>query len=193
MACLLWLLVVAGGIAVTLNYENAAGRTGNTPRQWPAGASIALDSDRDTLLLFVHPQCPCTRATVEELNRLLVANHDRVQVHVFCYHPANTPDQWTQTELWRSVAAIPGVALHEDPAGRVSQQFGAETSGYVVLYNPRGQLLFKGGITAGRGHIGDNVGESTVASLLSGESVAVKQTPVYGCSMLACPQPGVIQ
>jgi hypothetical protein len=79
---------------------------------------------------------------------------------------------------------MPGVNVHEDVDGATARLFGAETSGFVVLYDPRGKLLFKGGITSSRGHAGDNLGEDTIASLLAGQIARSTRTPVYGCSLL---------
>jgi len=62
---------------------------------------------------------------------------------------------------------------------------GAETSGYVLLYDRSGQLRFRGGITAGRGHAGDNAGEDAVVALVTGRPASRQQTPVYGCSLVA--------
>lgn len=183
--CLVWASALAAGGALIFSYENTAGSTGKISQQWPAGTQIAPDSSRDTLVMFVHPQCPCTRASVEELNRLLAQNRGQVAAHVFFFKPENFPKNWTQTDLWRSVAAIPGVAVQEDSGGALERKFGAETSGFTALYNPQGKLLFSGGITSGRGHIGDNAGESALAALLTGRDSAVTQTPVFGCSLLA--------
>jgi hypothetical protein len=190
MICVVWALALAAGGAFIFSYENTAGSTGKISQQWPARTQIAPDSSRDTLVMFVHPQCPCTRASVEELNRLLAQNRGRVAAHVFFFKPEKFPKNWTQTDLWRSVAAIPGVAVQEDLDGALAQKFGAETSGFTALYDPQGKLLFSGGITAGRGHIGDNAGESALAALLAGRGGAMTQTPVFGCSLLAknCPK-----
>jgi hypothetical protein len=186
--CVLWLSLVGAGFAVILNYQNAGGRIGITPLHWPAGAAITLDHDHDTLLMFAHPQCPCTRASIEELNRLLAQSHGAVAAHVLFFKPAGFPTDWTRAGLWQSASAIPGVMVHDDLNGSQARQFGAETSGYVLLYDTQGQLLFQGGITGGRGHAGDNAGENALLSLLAGKSVNSKQTEVYGCSLLAqCP------
>jgi hypothetical protein len=72
-----------------------------------------------------------------------------------------------------------------DLNGALARRFGAETSGYVLLYDAGGRLLFRGGITAGRGHAGDNAGMSAVVALVRGESISQAQTPVYGCSLLS--------
>ena len=182
--CVAWLLVVGAGFVVIMNYQTTSGSVGITPKYWPAGTSLALDRSHDTLIMFAHPHCPCTRASVEELNRLLAKSSGRVAAQVLFFKPRGFPDNWTRTDLWRSAAAMPGVKVLEDLDGAQARLFGAETSGYVLLYDTRGQLLFKGGITGSRGHAGDNAGENAVCSLLAGQRVSLKQIPVYGCSLL---------
>ena len=66
-----WLLAAGVGFVWILNYQSTSGAAGIAPEHWPTGTQITLDSQRDTLVMFAHPQCPCTRASMEELNRLL--------------------------------------------------------------------------------------------------------------------------
>jgi len=180
----LWLLAVGTGFALVLNYQNTGGRAGTAPEHWPSGTQIMLDSKQYTLVMFAHPRCPCTRASLEELNRLLAQSRGRVAAQVVFFKPVTNSNDWQQTDLWRSATAIPGVAVHEDLNGAQARLFGAETSGYVLLYDTNGQLLFRGGITGSRGHAGENAGEDAVASILAGNAVSLTQTPVYGCSLL---------
>ena len=181
---LLWLIAAGVGFAMILNYQNIGGKTGAISSHWPVGTQAALDRTRDTLIMFAHPQCPCTRASVEELNRLLTRVQDRVSVQVFFYRPGQFSNDWSRTDLWQSAAAIPNVTVCEDIDGTQAALFGAETSGSVFLYDPHGQLLFTGGITGGRGHAGDNAGEDAIVALCGGHGVNLHKTLVYGCSLL---------
>src|SRR6185369_6262916 len=181
--CAAWLVAVVAGLGVLISYQNAAGVAGETPRQWPATAQLSPDPSRPTLLMFVHPQCPCSRASMEELNRLLAQNGGRVKTHVLFLRPSGLAANWTHTGLRQTAAAIPGVTVHDDVDGVQAKNFGAETSGQVLLYDARGNLLFTGGITEGRGHAGDNAGVTTIVSLLQGQNVSSSQTPVYGCAL----------
>jgi hypothetical protein len=54
----------------------------------------------------------------------------------------------------------------------------------VILYDAAGRLRFSGGITAARGHAGDNLGRSAIVELLEGDSPTATATPVFGCSLL---------
>jgi hypothetical protein len=183
-----WLVTVGVGLAVVTNYENAAGKTGQTPSTWPRTASFARDTARPTLVMFAHPKCPCTRASLGELNRLLARCDNRPVTHIFFLKPHAQSDDWARDDLWRNAAGIPGLVLHEDIDGREAERFGAHTSGHVVLYDASGRLQFTGGITAARGHAGDNSGANRVVALLSGQespvdSQARQTTAVFGCAL----------
>jgi hypothetical protein len=181
---LIWLLAAGTGFAWILKYQSAGGNAGTAPEHWPATAQITFDTKRDTLVMFAHPQCPCTRASMEELNRLLARHRGQVTTHVMFIQPAGFTPSQMQSGLWRSAEAIPDVAVHTDTNGVQAKLFGAETSGYVLLYDAQGRLLFRGGITGGRGHEGDNAGEDDIGTLLAGEAAHDRQTPVYGCSLI---------
>jgi hypothetical protein len=181
----IWLLAVAGGFGVLLHYKSVGGSAGTTPEAWPVASQISKDSGLDTLIMFVHPRCPCSRASMEELNRLLAQSSGRVASQVWFSKPKQMASDWVRADLWRSAASIPGVTVHEDAEGAEAHRFGAETSGYVVFYNKEGQLLFHGGITGSRGHAGDNAGENAILTLLGKRGTALNQTPVYGCSLLS--------
>lgn len=184
LSCITWLLATCAGAWVLSNYENAAGREGEALSQWPADAKITIQTNQPVLIMFAHPQCPCTRASVDELNRLMAQCAGKVTAHVFFYHPDGLPKDWTQSGLWKSAAAIPGVQVHPDPDGQEARRFGAESSGHVVLYDAHGSLIFHGGITSARGHAGDNVGENVIIALLRGAKTSLKETPVFGCGLL---------
>jgi len=182
---LLWLLAVGTGFAFILNYQSASGHAGAAPERWPSTAQISPDPKRDTLVMFAHPQCPCTRASMEELNRLLARHHGQVTTHVLFIQPQSFTANQVQSDLWRSAEAMPGVTVYTDINGVQAKLFGAETSGYVLLYDAQGRLRFRGGITGGRGHAGDNSSEDTIDAILSGNVTDSLPTPVYGCSLLS--------
>ena len=78
---------------------------------------------------------------------------------------------------------IPGVRVLVDVDGREAARFGARTSGTVLVYSPHGALLFAGGITASRGHSGDNLGRDAVVTILDRGQPDRTATPVFGCPL----------
>ena len=182
--CFGWLLAVGGGFLVLMNYQGAAGAMGNTPHDWPPASALRLTPGRNNLLMFVHPKCPCSAASIEELNRLLATTGGKFSTRVLFFKPSHVPNDWTDTSLYRAVVSLPGVTALDDIDGKEARRFGAMTSGCVVLFGPSGDLLFRGGITSGRGHAGDNPGENALVALLQGQDTATHQTPVFGCDLL---------
>jgi len=133
--------------------------------------------------MFAHPHCPCTRASLGELERLLAQAPGRLSAHVVFLKLAETPADWEKTDLWRKASSITGVTVYVDQAGKEAQRFHAETSGQTLLYDSTGNLRFQGGITFARGHAGDNPGRTALQELLrEGHSNQVK-TPVFGCAL----------
>jgi hypothetical protein len=107
-----------------------------------------------------------------------------LSVHVLFYQPRNAPAGWTKSDLGEIAAAIPGVTASWDDSGLEATRFGAATSGHVVLYGALGRLLFSGGITASRGHSGDNAGRDAIVSAISTGEPGQGAAPVFGCSLL---------
>jgi hypothetical protein len=108
---------------------------------------------------------------------------EKVSAQVLFYEPEGASTDWAQTDLWQSAEQIPGVSVYRDPDGRESERFGATTSGYVVLFDKGGKLLFHGGITGSRGHYGDNAGKSALDALIAEQSPTANKTLVFGCSL----------
>ena len=188
VGAVLWAGFVAGGVRVLLNYESAPGPVAAVPNSWP-GSRVPLAQDRMTLVMLAHPRCPCTRASVGELARIMADVQGQAVAYVLFAKPANAGADWDDTDLRRSAAAIPGVTTLTDDDGAEALRFGAETSGHTLLFAPDGRLLFNGGITETRGHAGDNDGESAIVALVHRQPVERSQTFVFGCRLPAPGQP----
>jgi len=179
-----WLTVVGLGLGALWRYAQTPGPAAHAPQTWPANSRIARDATRPTLVMFTHPKCACSRATISELAVLMAHVQRKVAVRVLFYHPSKAESGWDHTDLWESAAAIPGVTVSRDEDGVEAARFGSEASGQALLYDAGGRLLFSGGITSARGHSGDNTGRSELTTLLlNGASEPLATTPVYGCTI----------
>jgi len=138
-------------MTVLLEYANAPGRV-SPERGWPAETTIKPLKYRPRLLVFVHPQCPCSGATIHELALVMARCQNRVDADVLFLAPSSATRDWVQSGLWRDAAAIPGVRAAADKNSVEAERFGALTSGQSLLYDARDRLLFRGGITPSRGH-----------------------------------------
>jgi hypothetical protein len=173
--------LVFGGHAL-LKYENSPGKVGHVSAAWPVNSSIQLATDRPTLVMLAHPECPCTRASLDELAQIMARAQGKVSAYVLFYTPRDAGTPWRNTDTRRSAAQIPGITVLSDIDGVEAERFGAETSGHTFLFDQSGHLLFNGGVTASRGHSGDNLGESVIVSLINNHSAARTKTFVFGCS-----------
>jgi hypothetical protein len=166
-----------------LDYQARPGTPARPPARWPQATHIAVAAGEPSLVLFVHPRCPCTRATLGELARIMARTGGRVHAAVEFVVPPSQDPGWARSDLWRSAAAIPGVRVGIDQDGTEARRFASATSGQVLLYDASGQLRFAGGITAGRGHAGDNAGSDAVVAFVSDGAASRSQSPVYGCAL----------
>jgi hypothetical protein len=154
----------------------------------PIRASIALAPEPGAkgkvLWMFVHPQCQCTRASLDELESVLAQRRNGVTITIAYYCPANRPDSWAMGGLWSQAKEILGANRLIDRDGKLCRRFGARTSGQTLLFDrPTGSLLFAGGLTQARAMTGDSDGASAVRSWLSGHPSSTT-APVYGCALL---------
>jgi hypothetical protein len=174
---------VGFGLHKLMQYSYIPGRPASAAPVWPANPWVAPAPNRPTLLVFAHPRCPCSRATIGELARIMAVSRSRVSVTVFFYAPSTEPPDWDRTDLWRDTSAIPGVRTAEDRDGSAARLFGAFTSGETLLFGTDGRLAFHGGITPARGHAGDSSGQDAILNLIAGRPAARTSAPVFGCSI----------
>lgn len=172
-----WALLLLAGFGFAARYEFTPGSAAAAP------AKRTLVASKPELMLFLHPQCGCSQATLTELERLLTRTGNRLMPEVFFYAPRSEPVSWVTGDLYRRAKEIPGVDVRLDADGATAKAFGVRTSGQILLYGPDGRLAFSGGITASRGHEGDNPGEDAVVAYIERGVIATHPSPVFGCSL----------
>ena len=184
IAAAIWVALAVGGLAELAVYSAAAGTPASAPRRFPSDSTIAPDPNEPTLVMLAHPHCPCSRASIAELARLLASAERPIRTYVLFLHPDGVDEDWVESDLWRSAAAIPGVTVVSDTNGAEAARFGAVTSGQTLLYDADGTLVFNGGITPARGHEGDSAGRAAILAVVANPSVARDvETPVFGCEL----------
>ena len=178
-----WLGAVIGGFAWLAVYANTPGAAAHAPATWPTSSAVTMDHERPTLVMLAHPRCTCSRASLAELAELLARAPRKPRTYVVFIKPGSAGVEWEKTDLWRTAAALPGVTVLRDDDGVEARRFGAETSGQVFLYDVGGRLLYSGGTTGARGHIGDNLGRAAILAHLSGAPASRSTADVFGCSL----------
>lgn len=188
---LAWAVAVICAMGVMIRYQMTptapASASVAVPRTWPDGIDIVRRPGRYTAVMALHPQCPCSRASVHELMELTARTAGRMDAVVLFVDPSGAPADWLNTDLLAQAKQIPDVTVMIDRDGADARQFGATTSGQVVLFDPQDRLVFSGGITDGRGYQGDNTGLTAMLDLVRDGKSTVSATAVYGCPLGVCP------
>lgn len=181
-AIIAWVALVSGGTIALARYKAQPGPAAVSPPAWPTDSVAPRRDGLHTLVMLAHPRCPCTMASLAELERLISRVDGRAIASIVFIRPAGSGDEWRESDLWRRAQQIPGLRLIDDPGGVEAKRFGAYTSGHVLLYGPDGHLRFSGGITAARGHEGESAGEARILALIGGDEAA-GDAPVFGCEL----------
>lgn len=179
-----WATLVAASFWGLLSYSQAAGSRGATPQVWPANSKLPIVDGKQTLIMFLHPRCPCSWASLDELE-VLAANAVIPQEALVAFvRPPDVTALWERDRLWDRAVQLSGVRVVADPGGLEARLFGVETSGHTLVFDSSGRLQFSGGITAFRGHLGDNEGLRSVQQLTQGRLSLRSTHCVYGCPLL---------
>jgi len=178
---LLWVIAVARGARELVKYESTPGPKADSGPLWPVESRLQRNPNQPTLVLLAHPQCPCTRASLSELNVVMQRFGGRMTAYVLFVRPREAPDGWERSDSWRFAQTIPGVVTLVDRDGVEAKRLRGYTSGQTFLYDTAGHLLYNGGLTGARGHEGDNVGRRAILALLSGEARGPLVHNVFGC------------
>jgi hypothetical protein len=157
---------------------------------WPEDARLLRTAGRSTLLLFLHPKCPCSRATLAELERLAedITSEEAPEFIVVATVPSTTDQAWLQTATVNRARNILNAQVFADAEGVEARKFGAVNSGLVMLFDPAGTCKYTGGITIARGQEGANVGRIALTNILSDAGPTASGIPAFGCR-LCLPQP----
>ncbi len=181
-----WGLAIGAGMLLMHAYALSPGDPGAPPARWPARSHLGRDGARPQLLIFLHPRCPCSRASVAELAGILARCEGRLAARAVLYRPAAWDDAWFEPAFLAALREIPGLEITPDPAAEEARRFGVATSGHVLLFDARGELKFSGGLTPGRGQFGDDTGRSALLARLVGPSPRGPDEPIFGCPLSNC-------
>lgn len=188
-----WAGAIVAGFWSLEQYKSIGGRAEATvvepyPR---AAADAAHAASSLRLVMYVHPHCPCTRASLNELAKIMRAGGERLTVEVVVVAESGMDADWKDGAIVRAARNLAGVTLRFDETGAEAQKFGAYTSGQAILFAGDGAPLFRGGITRSRGHEGESSGSRTIKLLLTDSllvSMAKSQSmnaPVFGCPLFS--------
>ncbi|WP_435010741.1 RedB protein [Tundrisphaera lichenicola] len=176
-----WSATAAAGFFAIEAYEFTPGVMGRASSDWPEGATLGFVSDRPNVVMAVHPRCPCTQVSLDQLAELVRRFPDRASLRLLVFRPEGSVEGWGGSAIPGSADGLAGVIRVDDPGGREAGRFGLTTSGAVAAYDELGNLRFFGGLTAGRGHGGPSEGAEALAAVLTGSDPTRGKSAVFGC------------
>jgi len=176
-AIALWIGLLIAGFAVWELYDV-------TPTPWAGDTqSRPASGFRYEIVMFVHPHCPCTRASLRELAGVVRESPD-ITVRVVFVLPVSSPAGWERGHTWDMANKFEFARVSCDVGGAEARLAGATTSGMVVVYDETGMVVFRGGMTRARGRDGENSGRQSITALLNGTPPLTRETPAFGCPLL---------
>ena len=172
------------GMRILIRFDQTAGSVNAAPPRWPASSAIKRPNGRPEIIVFAHPFCSCTDATIAELAQLPIRTRPGAiapAITVAFFRPRSS--RWAPNALWKKAESLEASHVIWDNDGIEAKRFGARTSGQALLYSPEGNLLFRGGVTSSRGHQGDNYGFDELAAALNSNRPAHASSRVFGCAL----------
>ena len=177
-----WLVMAIGVMLLFEKHEALPNQLGGRPASATQPLPF-LSPAHTSLVMFAHPQCPCTSASLNQLNRLMLYS-GKADIWVVFLKPSSEPNEWVHSALWKEAQKLEGVHVLEDLDGKLCRCAGAYTSGLVLLYDTKGSELFRGGLTTSRGHEDDSPGLEILESYFKTGKLAAASAPVFGCTLV---------
>jgi hypothetical protein len=178
-----WVSALAFGFGSLWRYQSTPGEPGEPPSRWPVESTLPRSTDGPTVLQFVHPRCPCSRASLAELEGVIERLPEAPALLVVFMRPPGAAEGWERASTWNRASRIRGATVVTDVDGKESELFGAMTSGQTFAYGADGGLLWSGGLTASRGEVGRSAGTEDIARVLESQMPEGRASPVFGCAI----------
>lgn len=186
---ILWGGLLAVGWLLTAHFDHTPGPKGSSPSRWPESSQLTRHAGRMTLLLFAHPRCPCTLASLSQLQLVLSRTQVPIDCHVVFMAPPHLNAQWVSSPNVVKAEAISKASVVLDRSAVETRRFSAATSGQVLLYDAAGRLSFSGGITPSRGHAAECAGTHALIQLLNHRPTRTGFASTFGCPLFKNPSP----
>lgn len=186
---LVWLVGIAIGSYFMFQHEYTPGAQEPAPQQLPADLEkqFGASEKKLTLVMAVHPDCPCTSASIEQLDRFLALHEkDTRAIALFWTDRSGNPpsNSLENNSYWQRLQKLDAVSLMKDPEGKTAESLGSLVSGTVTAYDAEGKLVFQGGLTATRGHAGPSPALDALNAILAGKPIPeISTTMSFGCSL----------
>ena len=183
-----WIVTSLYGIYFSINYSSTPGESSKWSEPWPEQSQLKFEPDKFNFVVFLHPECDCSKATLNQIEEIVKdAGSEKIHYLAVFLLPEKMRIAWGESDLLKRTRGIKNLQIYIDDQ-KEFQRFGVKTSGQTLIFGPSKDLLFSGGLTVARGHIGVSMGQDFVLSLFKGRDLAknkidkkINLTPVFGC------------
>ncbi len=163
-----------------------------------AGKAVKLADfkGKHVVLEWVNPNCPFVKkhyeasANMQETQKEVLAKKDTVWLAI---NSTTTTHQDYMTpsalEAWMKARAAKTTAVLMDESGAIGKSYGAKTTPHMYILDPKGTLIYAGGIDSIRSSNVSDIAKATnyvkvaMDQTLSGKAIATPTSVPYGCSI----------
>ena len=178
----IWLLATIVGFAHLHAYANTPFPIRGTASSWPAHSRLTAGLDKPTVVVFLHPYCPCSKATVSALQELADHYGSSVQFDAVFVRPKGVGAGWEHSDLYATCRQDKAITTFVDDLGVEAKDFGAMASGQAYVFDAHGQIALAGGLTPARGEVWTDRQRDLIVEALQGHRGI--RTPTFGCALL---------
>ncbi|CAN5811338.1 hypothetical protein BH11PLA1_BH11PLA1_16730 [soil metagenome] len=180
------LVVWTGALVALLSgfaaYDTRPGAVGRLPVSQGAPSVAPSGAGPFTLVMALHPKCPCSAASMTRLERLLEQFPRAFNTRVLIYQPEPALPGWSDTPMVARARRLPNATVEVDAGGREAAELGALTSGMTLVFDGAGVCRFAGGLTDMRGMSDTSEGAALIGAIVQGQAGSFT-TPVLGCAL----------
>jgi hypothetical protein len=138
---------------------------------------------KSRIVMFAHPLCPCTRASLIKLGEVALQVKDQSQIRVVFVTRGLNPEDVTTSKTLALARQLKHVTTELDESGTEECLYQATVSGEVFAFDAQGERIFHGGLTSGRGHLGVASSQEYLEQLITGKATEPLDAAVYGCRL----------
>jgi hypothetical protein len=181
-AAITWSILVLVSILHIARYENTPGTASAQAATQINPLSQSRPPQDLHIELFIHPRCPCSAATLEQLATIDAARQPR-RLIAWVYIPKDAPASWISGNTTTALRDTLHADIRLDVDGSHARSLGITTSGHILICDESGTPFFSGGITNSRGNPAPSQGAAAIHAWLNlGHGIPF--TPVFGCGLL---------
>lgn len=181
-----WSAGLLAGSVWLIDHSSKPGEVELNIKSWPTETHLAQHSGKPQVLVFVHPMCSCSEVTLAEMSSLFQRLNTPCEISLVISTTDHTSIPENRVHGFETWCQQVGAHLVWDFGRSEARRFGVTTSGHVFLFSSDGNLQFQGGVTAGRGHHGENPGLSSLVELLTNTQPRKSSRDcfqTYGCPL----------